>query len=307
MKLATALCATLAINLAIEAAPPPAPASPKQDIAIATDAASRQAWAEAAAALARAQANLSESDPLLAFDQAVAAYRAGDLDQAAQAFNRARNTSDRALAASSAYNLGNTAMALASDSAASPPPGQQPDLAGQAKRYEEAITSYREAIALDPTLHEALSNAEIAWKRLAEVREQQQEQEQQQQQSGEQQDQQQEQQEQQQEQQQSGDQQQSGEQQDQQQEQQQSGDQQDQQQSGEQQEQQSQSGESSQNPLNQDRQQDVSDAGTPQESGRMTAEEARRMLQAVRDRARKRRLEQAQREATGMAPTGRDW
>ncbi|MCP4760054.1 MAG: hypothetical protein GY876_11420, partial [Planctomycetes bacterium] len=228
MKLATALCATLAINLAIEAAPPPAPASPKQDIAIATDAASRQAWAEAAAALARAQANLSESDPLLAFDQAVAAYRAGDLDQAAQAFNRARNTSDRALAASSAYNLGNTAMALASDSAASPPPGQQPDLAGQAKRYEEAITSYREAIALDPTLHEALSNAEIAWKRLAEVREQQQEQEQQQQQSGEQQDQQQEQQ-------QSGDQQQSGEQQEQQQEQQQSGDQQ---QSGEQQEQQ---------------------------------------------------------------------
>jgi len=39
----------------------------------------------------------------------------------------------------------------------------------------------------------------------------------------------------------------------------------------------------------------------------MTVEEARRLLQRVRDRERQRRLEQARQEASGMAPTGKDW
>ena len=192
MRPVATLGALLLLNLSLAAASTPAPQSPRQEIAIATDAASREAWAEAAAALARAQANRTKSNPLLAYDQAVAAYRAGDLEQAHAAFDRARNTTDRPLAASAAYNLGNTAMSMAANAGSAAQPGQQPDLAEQAARLEEAITSYREAIALDPTLREALSNAELAWQRLETVREQQQQQDQQQdqQKSGEQQDQQ---------------------------------------------------------------------------------------------------------------------
>jgi hypothetical protein len=39
----------------------------------------------------------------------------------------------------------------------------------------------------------------------------------------------------------------------------------------------------------------------------MTKQEAERLLQAVRDRERQRRLAKQQREGSGVAPTGKDW
>ncbi|MDP7573974.1 MAG: hypothetical protein QF723_02570, partial [Phycisphaerales bacterium] len=106
----------VAIPLLLAAAPAvdPPQRSIRQEIRVAEDAASRQKWAEAADALARAQQQSEMPNPVLSYDQAVAAYRAGDLEQAAAAFEQAMNSNDPSLAGAAAYNLGNTAYQLAS-------------------------------------------------------------------------------------------------------------------------------------------------------------------------------------------------
>ena len=365
----------IAIPLLLAAAPAvdPPQRSIRQEIRVAEDAASRQKWAEAADALARAQQQSEMPNPVLSYDQAVAAYRAGDLEQAAAAFEQAMNSNDPSLAGAAAYNLGNTAYQLASQASGGSPDGGQPALQDAADRFRQALQHYRSALANNPGDQEARANGELAWRRLQEVEKQQQEQQQQQdqqqqqsdeqQQSGEQQqqdqqqesgeqqqedqqqqsgeqeqqqDQQQQSGEQQQEQQQSGeqqqqdqqeqsgeqqqDQQQSGEQQQDQQEQsgeqqqqdqqQQSGEQQQQdqqQQSGEQQQQDQQQQSGEQQQQDQQQQQQTDAAGTPRKPGKMTKQEAERLLQAVRDRERQRRLAKQQREGSGVAPTGKDW
>jgi len=293
----TRLLLLLILCLLAAAGPVDAPVvrTPREDIRIAEEAAARQAWAEAAAALARARVDRNSADAVLAYDHAVAAYRAGDLQQAAKAFEEAMNTKDAALAAAAAYNLGNTTFQLSSE------PGQQggaEQLSDAAEWLNQALGHYRRAITHNPNDQEARANGELAWRRLQEVRQEQQSQ-QEQQQAQEQSDEQ--------DQQQSGEQQQPGEQQ---QQQQQSGEQeqQEQQQSGEQQQQ--QSGEQEQQEQQQSgeqQQQQASPSGTPRGPGEMTRQEAERMLQAVRDRERQRRLDRQKRTETGAATTGRDW
>ena len=263
----TRLLLLLILCLLAAAGPVDAPVvrTPREDIRIAEEAAARQAWAEAAAALARARVDRNSADAVLAYDHAVAAYRAGDLQQAAKAFEEAMNTEDAALAAAAAYNLGNTTFQLSSE------PGQQggaEQLSDAAEWLNQALGHYRRAITHNPNDQEARANGELAWRRLQEVRQEQQSQQEQQQpqeQSDEQ------------------DQQQSGEQQ------QQSG--------GQQKQEQQQSGE----------QQQASPSGAPRSPGEMTRQEAERMLQAVRDRERQRRLDRQKRTGTGAATTGRDW
>jgi len=323
----------------IAAAPADAPVdrTPRQEIRIAEEAVTREAWADAAAALARARAGRDGASAVLAYDQAVAAYRAGDLQQAAKAFEEAMNTEDAALAAAAAYNLGNTTFQLGSA------PDQQATgdhLKNAASMLTKAMEHYRAALSHNPNDQDARANGELTWRRLQEVLEQQQQQQSQEQDQKEQQQQPDEQQadgeQQQQDQQQSGeqDQQESGEQQ---QDQQQSGEQdqqqpseqqpQDQQQSGEQDQQepgeqqpqeQQQPGEQDQQPpeaqqqqpdgpQQQAEQQQASPSGTPRKPGEMTKQEAQRMLQAIRDRERQRRLDLQKQAETGIAVTGRDW
>ncbi|HCA38648.1 MAG TPA: hypothetical protein DEO92_03080, partial [Phycisphaerales bacterium] len=68
-----------------------------------------------------------------------------------------------------------------------------------------------------------------------------------------------------------------------------------------------QSGEQQQQDQQQQQQQQTDAAGTPRKPGKMTKQEAERLLQAVRDRERQRRLAKQQREGSGVAPTGKDW
>jgi len=330
-----AILCVLPLLLAAAPAPPIESLSLHQEIAVAQDARTRESWSEAAAALARAQSHYARPDPLLAYDQAVCAYHAGDFLQAATAFEQATHTSDPALSSAASYNLGNAQaqMAASKESAKE-----------SAAEYRKAIDAYRHAIqSQDQTIRDrAMANGELAMQRLQEEeqkQEQEQEQEQDQQQkqeqdqqqqnqdkqeqSEEQQDQQQqEQQEQQQQQQQEQSEEQQDQQQDQSKEQQpQQEDQSQQEQPEEQQKQQEQPEEQQDQQQEQPEQQEqptpeepaeeeqasTSGSDAKQTPGEMSQEEAERMLQAVRDRQRARRQAREEAEAAGTPPSGKDW
>ena len=165
-----AILCLLPLLLAAAPAPPIESLSLHQEIAVAQDARARESWSEAAAALARAQSHYARPDPLLAYDQAVCAYRAGDFLQAATAFEQATHTSDPALASAASYNLGN-AQAQVAASKESPK--------DSAAEYRKALDAYRHAIrSLDQTIQDrAMANGELVMQRLQEE-EQKQEQEQ---------------------------------------------------------------------------------------------------------------------------------
>jgi len=328
-----AILCVLPLLLAAAPAPPIESLSLHQEIAVAQDARARESWSEAAAALARAQSHYARPDPLLAYDQAVCAYHAGDFLQAATAFEQATHTSDPALSSAASYNLGNAQaqMAASKESAKE-----------SAAEYRKAIDAYRHAIqSQDQTIRDrAMANGELAMQRLQEEeqkQEQEQEQDQQQkqeqdqqqqnqdkqEQSEEQQDQQQqEQQEQQQQQQQEQSEEQQDQQQDQSKEQQpQQEDQSQQEQPEEQQKQQEQPEEQQDQQQEQPEQQEqptpeepaeeeqasTSGSDAKQTPGEMSQEEAERMLQAVRDRQRARRQAREEAEAAGTPPSGKDW
>ena len=328
-----AILCVLPLLLAAAPAPPIESLSLHQEIAVAQDARTRESWSEAAAALARAQSHYARPDPLLAYDQAVCAYHAGDFLQAATAFEQATHTSDPALSSAASYNLGNAQaqMAASKESAKE-----------SAAEYRKAIDAYRHAIqSQDQTIRDrAMANGELAMQRLQEEeqkQEQEQEQDQQQkqeqdqqqqnqdkqEQSEEQQDQQQqEQQEQQQQQQQEQSEEQQDQQQDQSKEQQpQQEDQSQQEQPEEQQKQQEQPEEQQDQQQEQPEQQEqprpeepaeeeqasTSGSDAKQTPGEMSQEEAERMLQAVRDRQRARRQAREEAEAAGTPPSGKDW
>ena len=142
--------------------------TPQQEIQIAKQAASRESWAEAAAALARAQEGQGKVDSLLAYDQAVAAYRAGDLTQAAAAFERALNSGDPEIAAAAAYNLGNTNYQLAMAPVESEGDSKK-QLDQAADRFAQALEQYRHAIEQNSLDRDARANGELAWQKLQEV------------------------------------------------------------------------------------------------------------------------------------------
>ena len=90
----------------------------------------------------------------LAYDQAVAHYRLGDLERAREAFNRALSTRDLALEEKVKFNLGNCAYAEALE--------RLTDLQGAIDRLRLAIAHYRDALELDPGDDDARANIETA-------------------------------------------------------------------------------------------------------------------------------------------------
>jgi Ca-activated chloride channel family protein len=321
--------------------------TPQQEIQIAKQAASRESWAEAAAALARAQEGQGKVDSLLAYDQAVAAYRAGDLTQAAAAFERALNSGDPEIAAAAAYNLGNTNYQLAMAPVESEGDSKK-QLDQAADRFAQALEQYRHAIEQNSLDRDARANGELAWQKLQEVLQEQERQEQQEQEQEQEQDQQenaedQEDQEGQegqgepqsedemnQDQQKSDDQEKQEEPSGQQKKEQQQQSEEQKQQEQEQPEDDQQSQDEQQQPQNQEEEQqdksesqpnqDQQDSAEPKAEqskdsaggqsktpGKMTKEEAERMLQSIRDREKQRRQDQQQIEAAGAATTGKDW
>jgi Ca-activated chloride channel family protein len=321
--------------------------TPQQEIQIAKQAASRESWAEAAAALARAQEGQGKVDSLLAYDQAVAAYRAGDLTQAAAAFERALNSGDPEIAAAAAYNLGNTNYQLAMAPVESEGDSKK-QLDQAADRFAQALEQYRHAIEQNSLDRDARANGELAWQKLQEVLQEQERQEQQEQEQEQEQDQQenaedQEDQEGQegqgepqsedemnQDQQKSDDQEKQEEPSGQQKKEQQQQSEEQKQQEQEQPEDDQQSQDEQQQPQNQEEEQqdksesqpnqDQQDSAEPKSEqskdsaggqsktpGKMTKEEAERMLQSIRDREKQRRQDQQQIEAAGAATTGKDW
>jgi Ca-activated chloride channel family protein len=321
--------------------------TPQQEIQIAKQAASRESWAEAAAALARAQEGQGKVDSLLAYDQAVAAYRAGDLTQAAAAFERALNSGDPEIAAAAAYNLGNTNYQLAMAPVESEGDSKK-QLDQAADRFAQALEQYRHAIEQNSLDRDARANGELAWQKLQEVLQEQERQEQQEQEQEQEQDQQENAEDQEgqegqegqgepqsedemnQDQQKSDDQEKQEEPSGQQKKEQQQQSEEQKQQEQEQPEDDQQSQDEQQQPQNQEEEQqdksesqpnqDQQDSAEPKAEqskdsaggqsktpGKMTKEEAERMLQSIRDREKQRRQDQQQIEAAGAATTGKDW
>ncbi len=229
------------------------------------------------------------------YNMGVAAYRKGDLDQAAQLFDQARMlATDPALRAHSAYNLGTTAYRK---SISQPEGAPEAQAAMQQAREElsQAIERFRETIDADPTDMDARVNGELAWRWLEQLKEMKKQQQQQQQ--GQQQQDQQQQDQQQQQQQQQGEQQQGEEQQ--QQQQQTEGDQGQSQEGEEQQEEKQQAAQEQPEPKEA--------AGDSAERRPMSREEAERLLQGVRDRQRQRQQELARQRNARKPPVDKDW
>jgi Ca-activated chloride channel family protein len=297
-----------------ESEPPEAPASPSALLAEARKAVADEQYEKAIERYARLREVMPEA-PEVPYDMGVAAYRAGDLDRAAELFGEALTMAqEQSLRAKSAYNLGTTAYAR--NLRPAPPQGAQ-DPGGQLDNAIDelrgALDHYRQVLDVDPESEDAKANAELTYrrlKRLEELRKQLQKQQQQQQQQGGQQDQNRPRDNQ--DQQQQGP---EGKQPPPQQDQPQPGEQQqpEQQQQQQQQEQQKEG----QQPPQQDQQ--AGDAGQAQQQTEeaedatagqrrdMSREEAERLLQSVRDKERRRHEEMARREQGRRPPVEKDW
>ena len=266
-------------------------------------------------------AELLPDSPEIAYNQAIGHYRKGEFERAREMFITSLKTRDPDLEASAKFNLGNCAYAAALD--------KRENIPEALEELQSAILHYKDAIETNPDDLDARINIEMAQLLMKDLLDKQkQQQEEQDQQNAEQEDQEQDQDDQQQEQdeeqegeneeqqqqneqEQEQDQQQSGEQeQDQQGEEQQQGEQQQDQEEGEeqegnpQQEQEQQAGEESQ-------QQQQARAGEQDDQKgqerKMTREEAKRLLQLIRDKEMQRRREQARRARVKHAPVKKDW
>ncbi len=234
-------------------------------------------YASALEAYREAEVMQPES-PELAYNQGAAYYKLGDYSSAGDAFNRALLTRDLRLEAKIKYNLGDVAYASALE--------KESDLQEAIDLLKKAIGRYRDAIELDAGDADARANIETAQlliKDLLDKLKQQQEQQQQQ------------------DQQQQSDQQQDQQSQSDQQDQQEGEQSQEQQEDGEQQDQQ-QAGEDSS-----EQQQQPEVQQQPHQGDEMTRDEAERVLQAVRDKERKRRDERAKRLRLRRIPVLKDW
>ncbi len=270
------------------------------------------------------------------YNLGVAHYRKGEFGRAAELFEEALTLArDADLRNRSTYNLGNSAYAQSLETLQdqSDPQQSMENIDTAAGRLEEAIKHYKRALAGDPEDEDARANAELSHRLLKELRELQEQMKQQQQQQGDQE----------QDEQSSGDQ---DQQQDQQPPEQQQGEQQqqdepqrdqqdqDQQQSPEQQQQESESPEEQESEAQQQQSQEGEEQQEEQESQRqeqqqaaqteeqkqekegqqadteqneMSKEEARRLLQRVRDKERARREELAKQRQARHKPAEKDW
>jgi Ca-activated chloride channel family protein len=259
--------------------------SPRQLVANANQAFAEGNFEAALEGYNKADVYIPES-PEVSYNQALAHYKLGDYVAARNHFNRALATRDLEFESDVKYNLGNVAYASALEKLSSPQ--EAIDL------LKRGIGHYRDALELDPDDQDAKANiqaAQLLIKDLLDKLKQQQEQQQQQQQQGDQnnQDQQQHDQQEQEQQQQQG----------------QQGDQQQQDPSqGQQQQQEQQQQEGGQR----DAQQRESDQQQQQvEAREMTQEEAERLLQAVRDKEKRRREDRARRMQARRSPVVKDW
>lgn len=103
----------------------------------------------------------------LHYNQAVAHYRNGDLDAAANLFAQAAPSRNRQIAASSKYNLGNCSYQRALQSAE-----QQPKVA--IAELQQAIAHYRGALRATPDNADARVNIELAMKLIERLEQEQQ-------------------------------------------------------------------------------------------------------------------------------------
>ena len=145
---------------------------------------------EAAAAYAVA-ADRIPSDERLQYNLGVAAYRAGDLETSARAFELSADSDDPDLTSASLFNRGNVAYRTALETLEAAQEAQREEAAsGQVdpatldapiQALDEAIGRYRDAIGTSATNRDARRNAELAHRLKKALEEQQQQQEQQQQ------------------------------------------------------------------------------------------------------------------------------
>ena len=125
----------------------------------------QEAWKEVTRSLADARVG----DPRLHFNAGTAAYKAGDLENAAKHLAFSLTSPDLALQQRAYYNLGNT---LYRD-------GEQDQETNQKiEKWGAALQSYDSALALDPQDADAKYNLEFVQKKLEELKKQQQDQKQ---------------------------------------------------------------------------------------------------------------------------------
>lgn len=268
-------------------------------------------------------AELLPDSPEIAYNQAIGHYRKGEFERAREMFITSLKTRDPGLEASAKFNLGNCAYAAAL--------GKMENIPEALEELQSAILHYKDAIETNPEDLDARVNIEMAqllMKDLLDKQKQQQEKEQDQQ-DGEQEDQEQNQNDQQQE----KDEEQEGENEEQQQDEQDQEQQQDQQQSGEreedqqgedqqqgQQQQDQEGGEEQEGNPQQEQEQQAGEESQEQQQAqageqddqkgqerKMTREEAKRLLQLIRDKEMQRRREQARRARVKHAPVKKDW
>jgi len=113
------------------------------------------------------------ADPLLQFNLGDALYKNKNFEQAAAAFNEALKTDDLSLQAKSYYNRGNTQYFLGEAA-------RKTDPEHTIKLWQQALDSFRAALALQPEDTEAEHNRETVQKKLEELEKQQQKQKEQQ-------------------------------------------------------------------------------------------------------------------------------
>jgi hypothetical protein len=266
-------------------------------------------------------------DQRIQYNLGIAAYRAGDLETAARAFERSADSPNPELTAAALFNRGNVSYRQALDSVQAAQSEQQIQSAEQGapdpttlddpiQALETAISHYRDAITTEPGNRDARRNAELAWrlkKALQEQQEQQEQEQDQEQQDQEQQDQEQQDQEQQ-DQEQQDQEQQDQEQQDQEQQdqEQQDQEQQDQEQQDQEQQDQEQQDQEQQDQEQQDQEQESAKPGEGKsKNARMSEQQAEALLQMIRDKEKGRRAELEEREARAAArryrPVEKDW
>ena len=162
---------------------PPAAASPDGRLVAelaedADDLMARGAWGAATSVLREAR-QLQPDSPDLLYNLAICEYREGRFADAASLFKEAAIAGDAALAHRAIFNRGNACYReaerlrgeSAAETASEPPPSGQGDPLSQAIAFaEQSLASFRDAIRSDPLDRDARANAELAHRLLRSLR-----------------------------------------------------------------------------------------------------------------------------------------
>ncbi len=119
----------------------------------------------------REAAAKNPDQPALVFNQGAAHYKAGDFDAAAEAFTRALKTDDLRLQQDDYYNLGNARYRIGQGTEAS-------DTEKTIAAWEKAIEAYETALQLNPADTDAQFNRDLVKRKLEELKQKQQQQDQ---------------------------------------------------------------------------------------------------------------------------------